>query len=212
MLYTLYIFYILYLLSIYQPITMLLDGACGPRSGAGRFGGPERAKIDPSRLDSRSDRPFRPTKSPQERSKRPLRSTFSTQVARKGLRKAILDALGSILGPPEGRFWRFFGGFPLEWADSLEAEATFEKPAKTTVKPGFLHIRSFREATARACKKTIKNHPWRLRKPPRRGSKPPKIELGPVPNAKKTAENANKKLRNAQQNLKNTQEALKSEK
>ena len=109
------------------------------------FWGPERAKIDPSRLDSRSDRPFRPTKSPQERSKRPLRSTFSTEVARKGLRKAILDALGSILDPPEGRFWRFFGGFPLEWADSLEAEATFEKPAKTIVKfmvfTRFSHVR-----------------------------------------------------------------------
>ena len=117
----------------------------GVRSGVRAPGGPERAKIDPSRLDSRSDRPFRPTKSPQERSKRPLRSTFSTQVARKGLRKAILDALGSILGPPEGRFWRFFGGFPLEWADSLEAEATFEKPAKTKVKhmvfTRFSHVR-----------------------------------------------------------------------
>ena len=85
---------------------------------------------------------------PQIKKKKTLSSTpntFSTQVARKGLRKAILDALGSILGPPEGRFWRFFGGFPLEWADSLEAEATFEKPAKTTVKPmvftRFSHVR-----------------------------------------------------------------------
>ena len=34
---------------------------------------PERAKIDPSRLDSRSDGPFRPTKSTQDRCKTPPR-------------------------------------------------------------------------------------------------------------------------------------------
>ena len=58
---------------------------------------PERAKIDPSRLDRRSDGLFRPTKSTQDRSKRHFRSTWSTEVARKGLRRAIFVDLRSIL-------------------------------------------------------------------------------------------------------------------
>ena len=57
--------------------------ASGSRPGARRFGGPERPKIDPSRLASRSDRPFRPTKSPQVRSKRALRSTWPPEMARR---------------------------------------------------------------------------------------------------------------------------------
>ncbi len=52
---------------------------------ARRLGRPERAKIDPSRLDIRSDRPFRPTKSPE--------------MARKGSRRAIFVDLGLIFGP-----------------------------------------------------------------------------------------------------------------
>ena len=59
-------------------------------------GPPDRAKIDPSRFDSRSDGPFRPTESTQDRSKSRFRPTLSTQVARKTLRKAILVDLGSI--------------------------------------------------------------------------------------------------------------------
>ena len=95
------------------------------------FWGLERSKIDPSSLDSRSDRLFRPTKSTQERSNRLLRPTLLPEMARRGVRRAILFDLGSILGPSEGRFSWFFDALPVERADSLEEEATSKKPGKT---------------------------------------------------------------------------------
>ena len=117
----------------------------GPRLGARRFGPPERAKIDPSRLASRSDGPFRPTKSIQDRSNRHLRSIWPPQTTPRGLqvprqrfRRAIPGDLGTILGDLgwirwflKGRFRSFFDAFALEQANSLEEEATSGKPVKT---------------------------------------------------------------------------------
>ena len=61
---------------------------------------PERAKIDPSRLDSRSERPVRPTKSTQERSN----GFFDRLFRPKWLEK----------GAGEG-FWSHLGRFWLPW-------------------------------------------------------------------------------------------------
>ena len=124
---------------------------------ARRLGRPERAKIDPSRLDSRSDRLFRLTKSTQDRSKRLFRPTLSIEVARKGLRRAILAALGSILGALGGRFQCFSDASPHEQADSCEEEATYEKPAKTQVFAGFSHVRSCAHE-AKLDRKSIRTH------------------------------------------------------
>ena len=43
----------------------------------------------------------------------------------------ILDDLGSILGPPEGRFLCFFEGLSLQLAGSDENVRTYEKHTKT---------------------------------------------------------------------------------
>ena len=94
-----------------------------------RFGGPERPKIDPSRLASRSDGPFRPTKSIQDRSNGLFRQTWSTLVARKTLRRVLLVDLGSywtLVGRIFPRVHRFSAcprlrGFP----ENLEKPVVF---------------------------------------------------------------------------------------
>ena len=83
-----------------------------------------RSSEGPESIAERSERLFRATKSTQERSKRPLRPSLSTKMARKGLRRAILIALGSIWGAPGQDFSGFFDGFSLEQTDSHEEAAT----------------------------------------------------------------------------------------
>ena len=70
---------------------------------------------------------------------------------------SIFVIFGSPNGFLEGRFSGFFGGFPVEQADSLEEEATSVKPTKTLVFTGFSHIR----ACAHASK--IDRKSWRTR-------------------------------------------------
>ena len=92
---------------------------------------PERAKIDPSRLASLSDGPFRPTKSTQDRSKRHFRSTWSTEVARKRLRRAILVDLRSILGD----LGVDFAGFSLAFRSSGPIRSKKKRLTKNIEKP-----------------------------------------------------------------------------
>ena len=116
----------------------------GVRERARAKRGPERAKIAPSRLDSRSDGPFRPTKSTQDRSKRHFRSTWSTEVAQKELRRAILVDLRSILGA----LGVDFAGFSLAFRSSGPIRSknrrltnNIGKPQKNIGKTHFAYVR-----------------------------------------------------------------------
>ena len=96
----------------------------------------------PSRFDSRSDRLCRPTNSLQGRSTGHLRPTWSPELARKGLRGAILIDRRSVLARPGNHFNHFSVVF---WSGG-STRSKMWRHAKNLEKPlvftGFSHIRS----------------------------------------------------------------------